>query len=572
MSRSRAGSALLALTGACAAFALFVGLTGGIDARLAGIPVRSRSWERPATLAAVLGVLCLIHFRHEIRRALAQLPPVYVSVGRRAWFAVPALAVVWAFSAGLIFGTFAVGGADSSGYVSQAALFAGGRLTDPMPLNPAFTWPDVPWTLTPLGYVPNRARRVFAPVYPPGFPLMMAPFARLHSRAVFVVVPICAALAVWCCWRLGSAIGEPLAGRLGAVLLSLSPTFLYQAVQPMSDVPATACWMAALLLARSGRAWRAGAAGLVAGLACLVRPNLAPLGVFVVAAAGTVRDRSRLHRAALCAASMIPAFVLLGVVQYVRYGSTFGSGYGSFEDLFALANIRPNLARYPRWLTETHTPFIWIWLLAPMWLIRAAPPVKAFGWICFAFSAAVLAAYLPYIYFRPDEWFYTRFLLPALPMMLLLGVVTTLHIARKLAPGREQLVTTLLCVGLGSWFLVRASSVDAFQVRDGEQKYPRVAAYVREHLSESAFILSMQHSGSIRYYTRRPILRWDVLDRAWLDRAVSSLRTAGYEPFVVVDVDEDAAFRERFAATSQSSLERLVVIETIGHTTVYGFR
>lgn len=571
MTRPRAGSALLVLTAICAVFAVFVALTGGIDVRIAGVPVRSRSWERPAALAAILGVVCLIRYRQPIWRLARRMWPMGRFLAVRLWEAAPVFAAVWAFGAGIFFGAFAVGGADSSGYVSQAKSLAHGRLTDPLPISPAFTWPDVPWTLTPLGYVPNRRSRVLAPSYPPGYPLMMAPLGWVDPRAVFLLVPLCAAVAVLCCWRIGVELGEPHAGRLGAVLLSVSPTFLYQVVQPMSDVPAAACWTAAVVLARSPRPWAAGTAGLLAGLACLVRPNLAPLTLLVAGAAATVQH-SRARRLLICAASVIPALVVLALIQSVRYGSPLSSGYESIDRMFSLSNIPPNLDRYPRWLSETHTPLVWLWVLTPVWLLRTPPPIRAFAWIAYAFPVAVVCAYLPYSYFRPDEWFYTRFLLPGIPFMLLLGIVTLLRAARWAAPRHANVVTGIACVALGCWLVLKADRVGAFDVYSGEQKYPRVGAYVRERLPPSAFILSMQHSGSIRYYSGRPILRWDVLDRAWLDRAVSSLRSAGHEPFVVVDVDEDVAFRERFASTAQASLDRLVVIERIGHTTVYGFQ
>jgi hypothetical protein len=572
MKPSSASRALLAATGLCAAFALFVAITGGIDTRLLGVPVRSRSWERPATLAALFAVVCAVRFRREVGYAAKWSWRIALAAATRVWAVLPALAIAWALCAGLFFGAYAVGGADSSGYVNQAELFARGRLTEPIPLNRAFTWPDVAWTLTPLGYVPNRSRRVLAPSYPPGFPLMMAPLALMQARAVFLLVPICAALAVWCCWRLGLQLGEATAGRMGALLLSVSPTFLYQTVQPMSDVPATACWSVALLLARSARRYSAAAAGLVAGLACLVRPNLAPLGLFVMAAAATVPEQPRLRRLLTSAAAMIPPLILLGVVQSARYGSPLASGYEPFDKMFSLSNVVPNLARYPRWLADTHTPLIWLWIIAPLWFVRAAPRVRPFAWIAWGFSAAVVAAYLPYIYFRPEEWFYTRFLLPALPLMLLLGLATARHAARRLLPRFPD--RAVACAGglLAIWFLVQAKNVGAFDIREAEQKYPVVGAYVRDRLPKSAFVLSMQHSGSIPYYSGRPILRWDVLDRAWLDRAVSSLRDAGYEPFVVVDADEDTAFRGRFAPAAQTALDRLVIVETIGPTRIYAFR
>ena len=40
--------------------------------------------------------------------------------------------------------------------------------------------------------------------------------------------------------------------------------------------------------------------------------------------------------------------------------------------MFSLSNVGPNLARYPRWITVSHTPFIWVSLAAPFWIVRRA--------------------------------------------------------------------------------------------------------------------------------------------------------------------------------------------------------
>jgi hypothetical protein len=160
------------------------------------------------------------------------------------------LIVLWGGIAALVFGTYAAGGADSFGYISQAELIAHGRLTEPMPSDPAFDWPDVPATLTPLAFTRGPDPRVLVPVYPPGLPLLMAPLSWIHPSAVFLVVPLCAAFTLWGCVRFGTELEDTQAGTLGALLLSVSPTFLLQAMQPMSDVPVTAAWLAAMLLAR----------------------------------------------------------------------------------------------------------------------------------------------------------------------------------------------------------------------------------------------------------------------------------------------------------------------------------
>ncbi len=571
----------LALAAAFAAIAVFIALTGGVDTKISGITVRARSWERPALLAGACVLWALSRLHDDVLR-------VAPLVARR----LPVAAMAWVFCAGIAFGTFAAGGADSYGYVSQAGLFMHGHVVEriPLDLDRANAWPDVPGTLAPLGYTRGPSRALLSPTYPPGLPLLMAPATLIHPDALFLIVPFCGALAVWCCWRLGAQLGEPLAGALAAVLLAASPTFLYQSVQPMSDVPATAFWMLALLLARRPGLGGAICAGGVASIAILIRPNLAPLLLLIVATVITAPAGRRLLRASLCAVAAVPGIVLLGAIQNIRYGSPLASGYGEFHDLFSLSNVMPNLARYPGWLAETHTPLIWLWIVAPLWIAMssrgrvAAPavsdppalrgdagaPDRVFAAICYAFSAAVLLAYLPYVYFRPEEWFYTRFLLPGLPLMLLLDAAMVLAAARRFFARTGEGIATIVLLVAAAWFAIEARSVGVFDLRNGEQKYPAVGAYARDHLPPSAVLFAMQHSGSLRYYSGRLTVRWDVVDRAALDRAVEVLRSRGQEPYAVVDLpEEDAAFRERFDAAAQKTITRMTTVATIGSTRIY---
>ena len=575
MTGRQRGSMLLLLAGVVAAFAAFVAVTGGIDSRIAGIAVRSRSWERPATVALVLAVAGLYGVRQTLR---SWLPLVSRSV-------VPLL-VAWALFAALWFGTYAAGGADSFGYLSQARLFAQGRLTDTMPRHDGFDWPDVPATLTPLAYTRNAVPDVLVPIYPPGLSMMMAPLTLMHANAVFLLVPLCAALTVWLTVVLGRELSEPAAGVLGALLVAGSPTFLLQAAQPMSDVPVAALWLSALVLARRPSTGAAVLAGIISSLAILVRPNLAPLVVLVAAAAAacaTVRPASapaaasslvnpRWRRAIWLLLATTPGVLALGAIQAVRYGSPLGSGYGTFDDLFGLANVAPNLARYPRWMSETHTPFIWLWLLAPLSFPFLTRGVRAFGWIVYTFAVAVVLAYLPYVYFQPDEWMYTRFLLPALPVMTVLAALVLLTAARRIAPRAPVATAAVVCAIVAALSIRSAASLAVFGMREGEQKYPRVGGFVREQLPPTAFVMAVQHSGSITYYSGRPTLRWDLLDAASLDRTIASLRRAGYEPYVVLDGGENEQFRAHFGARNQQALGELIPKATLGNTRVYGFR
>lgn len=552
------GPALLVLAALCGAWTAFVAWTGGLEAEIAGIAIRSRNWHRPAFAAVALATIGGVLARRRL--------PAYAAAIAGA---LPLLAACFAAAVGVLFGTFAAGGADSYGYVSQAVLFAQGRLT--MDAGP-YAMPDVPGArtlLVPLGYTPGRTPDELAPVYPPGLPLLMAPLAAIHPSGVFLLVPLCAAAAVWGSARLGRELGDGRAGQLAALLVGCSPTFLYQAVQPMSDVPVTAAWIAALLAA--ARPGRGAAAGLLAGLALLIRPNLAPLSVFVIGLAGSHSPGG--GRGALrAAAAMLPPLLLLGGVQYVRYGSPLASGYGPIEELYSWRNVAPNLALYPRWLVDTHTPFVWLWLLSPLWIVRAAPPARRVGWVCYGFGVAVVVSYLPYAYFRPDEWFYTRFMLPALPVALLFGCALVLWPLRRVAGRAADPVALLLAALLAGLFVRTAWARGAFDMHREERKYPGVGAFVRARLPASAFVLAMQHSGSIRYYSGRATLRWDLLDPASLDRAVGDLRRRGHEVFVVLDPDEELAFRRRFRSAGQRTIDELELLGTIDRTRVHGIR
>ena len=116
------------------------------------------------------------------------------------------------------------------------------------------------------------------PTYSPGLPMVMAAFKAVGGpNAVYYVVPLLGALTVWLTFVLGSRLAGPLAGLLAAAALLVSPAFLFQLMWPMSDVPAAAWWLLAIVLAIRGTTWSCAGAGLAAALAVLTRPNLVVL-------------------------------------------------------------------------------------------------------------------------------------------------------------------------------------------------------------------------------------------------------------------------------------------------------
>ena len=148
--------------------------------------------------------------------------------------------------------TRAVGGSDSSCYVLQAEAFARGRVALRHPL-PSFRPARRRRRWRRSVSCRRRSRRIAAvPICAPGLALADgAGASRRPRRASFSSSrssPRCGLVHVLC-WA--GAMDDDVTRRVGAALLvACSPIFLYQAVQPMSDVPAAALWLAALVALR----------------------------------------------------------------------------------------------------------------------------------------------------------------------------------------------------------------------------------------------------------------------------------------------------------------------------------
>jgi hypothetical protein len=239
--------------------------------------------------------------------------------------------------------------------------------------------------------------------------------------------------------------------------------------------------------------------------------------------------------------------------------------------MFSLDYVMPNLARYPRWLTDAQTPFIWLAIAAPIWIVRRAQN-RLLAWVGLGVCAAVWIAYLPYMFFQPNEWFYTRFLLPAIAIMIVFASACSLEVVRLLPAIWRVAAVALLTIAVGVPSFRYAQRNGAFEIRSQERKYPLAGDFVRTKGPSNAFVLAAQHSGSIRYYANRPTLRWDLLSPTRLDQALAAVRAQGYEPLLVVDAGEYESFRDRFAAGGQQAVHQLTPLAVLGDARVFAFR
>jgi hypothetical protein len=481
-----------------------------------------------------------------------------------AWLTVAAVCAALAVAA-LRFGSYVAGGSDSYCYVHQAERWARGRLLEPEPLALEAPWPDAPLTFAPAGHVPSRTvRGAIVPICPAGLSLLMAPALAAGGRtAMFAVVPLCGLLLIVATWLLGRGVGER-AGLAAAAVTAASPIVLNQVIQPMSDVPAAAFWTLALALALRSAGPSSVAAGVAGGVAILIRPNLVPLG-FVVGGYLLLRPgtpwRERLRHAARYAIGCAAACLAVAAIQQHFYGSPLASGYGSISELFSLDRAGLNASRYASWLARSHGPLLALAAVAPFVLAR---PLAAVG---LTFVLVNVAVYLPYLTF--DDWSYVRFLLPSVPILAVLGMGTVSRLAGRIGERAVPVALAVSVLVLAVLGLREADRRQAFRLAELESVFARTGRVVGMRLPPNALVVTSRFSGSVRFYGSRPTLVWDVLDPAWLDRAVAFARARGLEPYILLDSGEEAAFRQRFAGSDLARLDWPPLLEIAPQVRLY---
>ncbi len=445
-------------------------------------------------------------------------------------------------------GATSVGGADSAGYLMQAQRWRAGALHVPLPL----TVPGMsnPWHQSSLGFRPDATNRATVPSYPPGLPWIEAVALQFggEAGAVRAIPAISAAVALLALF----VVALPRAGYAGAALASASlaslPPFLFQALQPMSDVPALAAWLAALALAGRPSTPALAGSALAALVAILIRPNLAPLVLAVMWQAWLPAGSARagLRRTLLIAAAAAIGVGIVAWVQAYLYGSPLQSGYGQAHELFAAAHVPQNIRLYAAWLRQG---IAWpaLALITGGGVLLVASAVRHPHWRpALLMSALTVALYLIYIPF--DSWTYLRFVLVPLALAPL-GVAETVgrlrhtRMARWTFPIAAGLILLLTLPNVQ-----RARNLAVFSFWSSEHRYKAAGEFVRDSLPATAVILAGQHSASAPHYSGRPVVRADLLRpdsfRALVDWAAHERRPLVF----VLDLEEPRVLQGRLGA------------------------
>jgi len=476
-----------------------------------------------------------------------------------------ALVLASVFASGIRWGTFVAGGSDSYCYVHQAQRWASGRLQVPEPLALDAPWPNAPLTFAPAGHLPSpTVPGAIVPICAAGLSIAMAPLVAIAGvGAAFVVVPLFGVLLGAATFVIASRV-SPRIGLASALVTACSPIFLYQLVQPMSDVPAAALWTLSVAFVTGTRVRDPALAGIAVAAAVVVRPNLVPLAVPIGLFLLVRPERTwgeRVRAAATFAACASPGPVAVAAIQYLFYGSVLSSGYGTLGTIFSLDRVTANATRYVSWLTETQTA-IWVLALAAPFLLPGAVTALLVGMFL-----VNIACYLPYVVF--DDWSFLRFLLPALPFVMILVMASIDSIARRIMPWIARPVVAALAIVLAVTYVGRAEIRNVFRLYQLEARYERAGDFVARRLPPNAIVITSSESGSVRLYSGRKTLVWDTLDPSWLDSSIAYLRTRGLEPFLLLETGEEPSFRRRFASSPLGALDWPPAAEVASRVRIY---
>ncbi len=531
---------LIAATGAVL---LLTWITGGLLMPIGAATISVRQPLRPAViLLGLIAARYVLGARHRIAR-------------RETWPDLPLLALsAAAVGYSIVYLTTNCGGADSYGYVSAALLIRHGTLSVPQP--------DLSWlpasnalsVLTPLGYAPRPLDGTIVPHYPLGFPALIAIASLVlpTSIAPYLVTPICDVAALLLTYLITSRVtAQRATAWLAVALVAWDPLVMTYAKQPMSDLPAAVFFLLALwcLLRERPAPF---AAGLAAGAAFVIRPGglgaIAALGLLAIlpnpraaTAEPPRRFGEQMRAGVLFALGVMPAIAFQALLQWHLFGSPLRTGYGPLEELYAGQSLADNARIYGQALLLTHVP-VWLLLVLSAFIEKQ---IRRFALWSLVLIAASITPYL--LYFRFDHWETLRFILPAVIVLDIAAAAGAAALLERVTP----VVRVAGTIALAAFVAIHAGTFLQRQgvplLMDQERRYTLTADWIDQYTPATALVIAGQHSGSVRHYAGRTTLRWDLLDPKDLEPVVRGARERGRAVFAVLEGNEQAAFRDRFA-------------------------
>ncbi len=408
--------------------------------------------------------------------------------------------------------SFMAAGPDSSGYCNEAKLIASGHMTREVKLLYTLALsPELMPVFTPLGFCRAPAPYFMSPTYPAGQPLHEVLFAIIGgwSRAPFLVGPVMALLSVLAMIALARALGFSTLYALAAgALLAPIPVFVVHALQTASDDVATFYAIATIAIALRSRGSRVLAvlAGVALGVGVWVRPTNLLLALPLAFALRW--DARRLLAAAAGAA---PIGLALAWWQKTLYGNPFHTGYGTFAEVMMLkpACAPTQLSALPLMVTPV--------VVAGALLVFFARGVERWQRALLATWFSVFFVFYSF-YSWCDGWLSSRFLLPAVPALILafLFLVRTSvsMIGSRGQPTFAAIVAILVIASTIGAMIGKGIKLGVYQAHIIDEVYPESVRFAEARLPKDAIVASGLLSGAFLYYADRETVRWDQVVQA----------------------------------------------------------
>jgi len=147
-----------------------------------------------------------------------------------------------------------------------------------------------------------------------------------------------------------------------------------------------------------------------------------------------------------------------------------------------------------------------------------------------------------------------------------------LRTIERLPIAARGLCLIAICLVASLWYGSTAARLGVFGPVRAEDRYKIVGEYVARALPANAAVLTVIQSGSIRWYGKRTTLRWDLIEEGRLDAAINVLQAEEYEPYILLEDDEEPMFRSRFQSANvfgRIDWPPLVVYTGLPHVRIY---
>jgi Dolichyl-phosphate-mannose-protein mannosyltransferase/Bacterial membrane protein YfhO len=442
------------------------------------------------------------------------------------------------------FAVYAVGGSDSSGYLRLARSLLRGDIVQRVTELDLLGLPDeFLRNFIPLGCDPGSRAGTMTPPYSVGLPLLMAAGALIGGweYGPFLVNPIAGALSLILIYLIGLELGLPRGFSIaGAIMLAASPTFVYLTLQPMSEAMAMFWSLVVIfgaLRSRKRDGW-ALLAGAGFGMAFLTRQTSILL---LIPLLFTLRLKPKTILYFILGG--LPTAAIFFEYNAAVFGHPLETGYGRIGlwQALRIGGFKERLDHYWYWIKITMSP-----LPLLCWLAVAAD--RKVEWrnrlMLLSWFGAFFLFYCCYSVY--DEWWHTGFLLPGYPALILGAVL----IARDL-PGllrrlvsesnlaRLKWVVLIVMVAVTLSHERRYSrKLDIFSVGAGEAWRPAACSWADKQLPSKSLIASMQMSGALKFYTDRPIFRWDAVTPGQWPEVKKHAAERGYQWYALLAPSE----------------------------------